>query len=85
MSGEKYHYCVTAAITDDGCREGDFGGPDSGTTGSCFGDIDGDGMVGISDFLGLLETWGLCPNLPAACPADFAFLRIGSVLRGVGC
>ncbi len=34
------------------------------------GDIDGDGVVGINDFLLLLAAWGPCPVPPAACPAD---------------
>ncbi len=34
------------------------------------GDLDGDGMVGITDFLLLLGAWGPCPAPPAACPAD---------------
>jgi len=27
----------------------------------CFGDLDGDGVVGINDFLALLANWGPCP------------------------
>jgi hypothetical protein len=34
------------------------------------GDVDGDGTVGILDFLALLTAWGPCPAPPAACPAD---------------
>jgi hypothetical protein len=34
------------------------------------GDLDGDGVVGILDFLSLLGSWGQCPNLPEPCPAD---------------
>ena len=35
------------------------------------GDLDGDGIVGITDFLALLEAWGPCPGTcPPACPAD---------------
>ncbi len=34
------------------------------------GDLDGDGTVGITDFLTLLAAWGPCPDSPAACPAD---------------
>jgi hypothetical protein len=33
-------------------------------------DIDGDGIVGINDFLLLLAAWGPCPDPPADCPAD---------------
>ena len=32
------------------------------------GDLDGDGAVGILDFLALLAAWGPCP--PTDCPAD---------------
>ncbi|MHC4080743.1 MAG: dockerin type I domain-containing protein [Planctomycetota bacterium] len=34
------------------------------------GDLDGDGVVGITDFLLLLAAWGPCPDPPAPCPAD---------------
>ena len=34
------------------------------------GDLDGDGIVGINDFLLLLAAWGPCPAPPANCPAD---------------
>ncbi len=34
------------------------------------GDLDGDGMVGINDFLALLSAWGPCPDPPAECPGD---------------
>ena len=38
---------------------------------SIVGDLDGDCVVGISDFLSLLGTWGPCPApCPPACPAD---------------
>ena len=33
-------------------------------------DIDGDGAVGIQDFLTLLAEWGPCPVPPEPCPAD---------------
>ncbi len=36
------------------------------------GDVDGDGNVGILDFLALLGSWGPCPPpCPPSCPADF--------------
>jgi hypothetical protein len=41
-----------------------FGGPIDA------GDLDGDGSVGIADFLLLLGAWGPCPGLPDPCPAD---------------
>jgi 3-phytase len=34
------------------------------------GDLDGDGSVGITDFLLLLAAWGPCPDPPEPCPAD---------------
>ena len=36
----------------------------------CTADLDGDGMVGVSDFLDLLGNWGPCPPM-GDCPADF--------------
>jgi choice-of-anchor B domain-containing protein len=36
------------------------------------GDVDGDGTVGINDFLQLLAEWGPCPGpCPPSCAADF--------------
>ena len=36
------------------------------------GDVDGDGSVGIVDFLALLAAWGPCPDAcPPSCAADF--------------
>lgn len=36
-----------------------------------FGDLDGDGLVGVVDFLSLLGTWGPCPApCPPSCPGD---------------
>jgi len=35
------------------------------------GDLDGDGVVGLLDFLALLAVWGPCPGpCPPSCPAD---------------
>jgi hypothetical protein len=33
-------------------------------------DLDGDGRVGVRDFLILLAHWGPCPDWPNTCPAD---------------
>ncbi|MHC4414772.1 MAG: hypothetical protein ACYS0G_05765 [Planctomycetota bacterium] len=41
-----------------------------GCAGAVFGDLDGDGVVGIADLLELLASWGLCPGPPDPCPAD---------------
>ena len=41
------------------------------TTGGPAGDLDGDGLVGITDFLILLGAWGPCgAPCPPSCPAD---------------
>ncbi len=37
------------------------------------GDLDGDGMVGIVDFLGLLAVWGPCVSCPPYCVGDVDF------------
>ncbi len=37
----------------------------------CPGDVDCDGIVGITDFLAVLGAWGPCPSDPEPCPADF--------------
>jgi hypothetical protein len=35
-------------------------------------DLDGDGVVGVTDFLDVLAFWGPCPDpCPPSCPADF--------------
>jgi hypothetical protein len=39
--------------------------------GACCGGADGDGIVGINDFLQLLANWGPCANpCPPFCPGD---------------
>ena len=36
------------------------------------GDVDGDGIVSVADFLVLLAAWGVCDEpCPPSCPADF--------------
>ncbi len=37
---------------------------------TCPADSDGDALVGITEFLGVLGMWGTCPPLPAPCPYD---------------
>jgi len=37
---------------------------------SKLGDINGDGIVDVTDFLALLGRWGPCPAPPDPCPAD---------------
>jgi predicted outer membrane repeat protein len=65
-------------FVDDPCREDTgLGDPPIVDMGayefqgrSC--DLDGDGVVGITDFLALLAAWGACPDpCPPACTADF--------------
>ena len=51
------------------------GSPASVTVNVCgpgvLGDLDGDGVVGIIDFLALLAVWGPCPDpCPPSCAAD---------------
>ena len=43
---------------------------DEPPVGAIPGDLDGDGVVGIADFLALLAAWGPCPAPPAECLAD---------------
>jgi hypothetical protein len=41
------------------------------SVGGPLGDIDGDGSVGVTDFLLMLAAWGPCPGpCPPSCPAD---------------
>ena len=41
------------------------------TADSCQGDVTGDGIVGINDFLIVLGNWGPCPDpCPPTCAAD---------------
>ncbi len=51
------------------------------------GDIDGDGVVGINDFLIVLGRWGACPPSPDPCPADLdgdGVVGIGDFLLVIG-
>jgi hypothetical protein len=65
-------------FVDDGCTEdtglGDPPIVDMGASefqGDSW-DVDGDGMVGVTDFLALLAAWGPCPDpCPPLCPGDF--------------
>ncbi len=53
-------------LLDPGLDSDGTGVPDSC---EAAGDLDGDGQVGITDFLLLLAAWGVCPD-PGVCPAD---------------
>jgi galactose oxidase-like protein len=51
------------------------------------GDVDGDGAVGILDFLAMLAGWGPCPAPPSACPEDVnndGGVGIGDLLELLG-
>jgi hypothetical protein len=37
---------------------------------TCDYDLNGDGEVGLVDFLALVASWGPCPEPPAPCPGD---------------
>ena len=37
---------------------------------TCPGDVDGDGVTGITDLLAVVGTWGECPDYPNPCDAD---------------
>jgi glucose/arabinose dehydrogenase len=59
----------------DGCDIIDGTSPDDNGNGipdECDdpADLDGDGTVGVNDFLLLLAAWGTCPDPPEECPAD---------------
>ncbi|MHC5005992.1 MAG: hypothetical protein ACYTGF_01385 [Planctomycetota bacterium] len=42
----------------------------TGALGTCAGDIDGDGVVGIADLGDMIAAWGPCPGGPEPCPSD---------------
>ena len=50
--------------------DGPPGGGPATVTVLQLGDIDGDGEVGVLDFLTLLGDWGPCPDPPEPCAAD---------------
>ncbi|MHC4079859.1 MAG: right-handed parallel beta-helix repeat-containing protein [Planctomycetota bacterium] len=65
-------------FVDDPCRADSGGGdPPFVDMGACefqgiSCDTNGDGSVGVNDFLTLLSTWGACPDsCPPSCPTDF--------------
>ena len=71
IAGETYLIRVTGL----GAAEIDFmftlSGPACDPGGTVTGDVDGDGTVGILDFLALLGAWGPCAApCPGSCPAD---------------
>lgn len=42
----------------------------AGALGTCAGDIDGDGEIGIEDVGDMIAAWGPCPGAPDPCPGD---------------
>ena len=67
--------CV-AQLTNGWKQEGLISGQEKGAIQSCAaqsripGDLDGDGVVGVTDFMSLLAMWGPCSAPPDPCPAD---------------
>jgi len=55
----------------DGAVDADDDGVLDACEPTCLGDLDGDGAVGIVEFLQVLDDWGPCPALPAPCESDY--------------
>jgi hypothetical protein len=52
----------------------------------CEGDVNNDGVVGVTDVLSAIGAWGSCP-LIGDCPADFnndGFVDVGDLLTIIG-
>ena len=48
------------------------------------GDVNVDGMVNVSDLLGVINEWGACPLQPSGCPADLnddGFVNVADLLE----
>ena len=69
-AGQTYRIRLTGWSSSEGNYTLALSGPPCDPGGSLLGDVDGDGAVGILDFLALLAAWGPCPVPPAECPAD---------------
>ncbi|MBC8310030.1 MAG: hypothetical protein ISR75_03490 [Phycisphaerales bacterium] len=54
-----------------------------GNNGSCEGDIDGDGTVGVTDILSAIGAWGACANCPADLDDD-GFVGVTDLLAIIG-
>ena len=70
VAGETYIIRLTGWSSSENDYTLALTGPPCDPGGSLLGDVDGDGTVGILDFLALLAAWGPCPGPPADCPAD---------------
>jgi hypothetical protein len=71
VAGETYIIRLTGWSSSENDYTLALTGPPCDPGGSLLGDVDGDGVVGISDLLLVLGNWGLCPGpCPPACPAD---------------
>jgi hypothetical protein len=55
----------------DGATDADDNGVLDACEPTCLGDVDGDGAVGMVEFLQVLADWGPCPALPAPCESDY--------------
>ncbi len=99
--GDSLFLHVATGINSAGLIVGKFGGFASGeplSPGRIFiltpvpgptvpGDVDGDGVVGITDLLVVLGAWGPCPAPPAPCPADLnddGFVNVVDLLLVLG-
>jgi hypothetical protein len=69
-AGETYLVRVTGFAANEIDYVLTLSGPACGSGGLITGDLDGDGSVGVLDFLLLLGAWGPCDDC-GTCPADF--------------
>ena len=69
-AGQTYLIRLTGWSSSEGNYTLALSGPPCDPGGSLLGDVDGDGIVGVLDFLALLNAWGPCPDPPDPCPAD---------------
>ncbi|MHC4219333.1 MAG: IPT/TIG domain-containing protein [Planctomycetota bacterium] len=69
MAGETYLIRLTGFNANEILYTLNLTGPPCASGGLITGDIDGDGTVGVNDFLALLAAWGPCDDC-GSCPAD---------------
>jgi len=70
VAGETYLVRVSGFNGEAGGFLLNLSGPSCDPDGLVTGDLDGDGSVGVNDFLAMLAAWGPCPAPPADCLAD---------------